>query len=132
MAGRARLRLAAADGLNNVQMAHHLGVAVDTVRLWRQRWPGWQAVTREALSVDARFTAAPRPGRPAQITAAPHCQMSARACEAPRTTGRPISQWTRREIAAAILPPGMVPLQSPTSVRSSAPLPPWRRQTSRW
>jgi putative transposase len=51
---RARIALAAAAGLNNVPMAHHLGVDVATVRLWRQRWLRLQAVTREALSVEER------------------------------------------------------------------------------
>jgi putative transposase len=51
---RARLTLAAADGLHNVQIAHHLGVDVDPGRLWRQRWLSLQAVTLEDLSVEAR------------------------------------------------------------------------------
>jgi putative transposase len=51
---RARIALAAAAGLNNVQIAHHLGVDVDTVRLWRQRWLSLQAVTLEDLRVEER------------------------------------------------------------------------------
>ena len=86
---------------------------VDTIRLWRQRWLGSQAVTLEDLSVDERFTDAPRPGRPAQITAEPHCQMIALACEAPSTTGLPISQGTSRESAAAIIQRGIVAHISP-------------------
>jgi hypothetical protein len=54
MALRARITLAAADGVNNVQMAHHLGVEVEPVRLWRQRWLSLQAVTLEDLSGEAR------------------------------------------------------------------------------
>ena len=110
---RARVTLAAADGLNNAQIAHQLAVDVDTVRLWRQRWLGLQAVTRDDLSVEERLTDAPRPGRPAQITAEQHCQIVALACEAPSTTGRPISQWTSREIAEEITQRGIVAHISP-------------------
>jgi putative transposase len=110
---RARITLAAADGLNNVQIAHQLGVDVDTVRLWRQRWLGLQAIALEDLSVEERLTDAPRPGRPAQLTAEQHCQIIALACEAPHTTGRPISQWTSREIAEEIIQRGIVARISP-------------------
>ena len=51
---RAQITLAAADGLNNAQIAHQLAVDVDTVRLWRQRWLGLQAIAREDLSVEER------------------------------------------------------------------------------
>jgi transposase len=110
---RARVTLAAADGLNNAQIARQLGVDVDTVRLWRQRWLGFQAVTLEDLSVEERLTDAPRPGRPAQMTAEQVCQVIALACEAPSTSGRPISQWTSREIADEIVMRGIVAQISP-------------------
>ena len=35
---RARIVLAAADGLNNTQIGRQLGVDADTVRQWRTRW----------------------------------------------------------------------------------------------
>lgn len=110
---RARITLAAADGLNNAQIARPLGVDVDTVRLWRQRWLGFQAVTLEDLSVEERLTDAPRPGRPAQMTAEQVCQVIALACEAPSTSGHPISQWTSREIADEIVMRGIVAQISP-------------------
>lgn len=44
---RARLILAAATGANNSQVAQEMGVDIDTVRLWRGRWLGLQAVTLE-------------------------------------------------------------------------------------
>jgi transposase len=110
---RARVTLAAADGLNNAQIARQLGVDVDTVRLWRQRWLGFQAVTLEDLSVEERLTDAPRPGRPAQMTAEQVCQVIALACAAPSTSGRPISQWTSREIADEIVMRGIVAQISP-------------------
>jgi putative transposase len=35
---RARIVLAAADGANNGQIARRLGVSLDMVRRWRERW----------------------------------------------------------------------------------------------
>ena len=63
--------------------------------------------------MEERLTDAPRPGRPAQLTAAQVCQVIALACEAPSTSGRPISQWTSREIAAEIVTRGIVAQISP-------------------
>jgi putative transposase len=66
---RARIVLAAAQGLNNTQIARRLGVDADTVRLWRMRWLGLQAARLEDLSVAERLSDAPKPGAPARITA---------------------------------------------------------------
>ena len=110
---RARISLAAADGFNNAQIARQLGIEVDTVRLWRQRWLGFQAVSLEDLRLADRLTDVPRPGRPARITAEQVCQVIALACEAPTISGRPISQWTSREIAEEIVTRGIVAHISP-------------------
>jgi putative transposase len=99
---RARIILAAAAGANNSRIAHQESVTVDTVRLWRTRWLGLQAVALADLSVEERLTDAPRPGKPVRITDQQVCQIVALACEAPAQTGRPISQWSAREIAAEI------------------------------
>jgi hypothetical protein len=42
---------------------------------------------------------APRPGGPATFTPEQLCQIMAVACEPPGDSGRPISQWTPRELA---------------------------------
>jgi putative transposase len=106
---RARIILLAADGLNNSQIARTLGLEADTVRLWRQRWQTGQAVALTDRSVAERLTDAPRSGCPARITPEQVCRIVALACEAPSATGRPISQWTGREIAAEIVSRGIVP-----------------------
>src|SRR5215208_3224707 len=85
LALRARIVLAAADGLNNGQIVRQLGVSRDMVRLWRGRWLGLAAVPFEELSAEAV------------------CQIVALACEAPAESGRPISQWSSREIADEVL-----------------------------
>jgi putative transposase len=110
---RARIVLAAAEGLSNCQIARELGVALETVRLWRQRWLGFAGVALADLSVADRLADAPRAGRPARITAEQYCQMVALACAAPSASGRPISRWTGRELAAELVARGIVEAISP-------------------
>jgi putative transposase len=103
--------LGAAEGKRNAEIARELGVSVDTVRSWRMRWIGLQAVSREELSVSERLTDIPRPGRPSEITAEQICQIVAMACEQPRE--RPISHWTGREIADEVKRRGILKEISP-------------------
>ena len=110
---RARIILAAADGLNNMQIADELGVNVNTVSLWRNRWLGLAAASLGDLSIQERLVDAPRPGAPGRITSEPRRVGVALACEAPSQSERPISQWTGREIAAEIVKRGIVERISP-------------------
>ncbi len=110
---RARIILAAADGRNNCQSARDLGVDVETARLWRGRWLGLQPAALAALSVAERLADAPRAGRAPQLTAEQQCRIVARACEAPSQSGRPISQWSQREIADEVVQRGLVDAISP-------------------
>lgn len=111
LAKRARIVLAAAEGKSNAQIARELSISVDTVRLWRGRWIGLQAVPLSELSIQERFEDIPRPGRPSEITAEQICQMVAMACEQPKE--RPISHWTGREIADEVMRRGIVSTISP-------------------
>jgi len=113
LAMRAQIILAAAEGHNNAQIARRVGVDVDTVRLWRQRWLSFQGSRLEDVSVAARLADAPRPGHPTRITAEQVCRIVALACEAPSGAGRPISQWTSRELAEEIRTRGIVEQISP-------------------
>jgi putative transposase len=110
---RARIVLAAAHGSSNVQIARELGVNVDTVRLWRDRWAGLQGIDLETLSLAERLQDAPRPGVKPKFTAEHRCQMAALGCETPAKAGRPISQWTGREIADEMIARGIVEQISP-------------------
>ena len=105
---RARIVLLAAAGYNNAQVARQLSVSVDMVRLWRERWQILQPVSLEDLPVADRLSDAPRPGKPRRISAEQVCQIVGLACEAPERSGRPISQWTAREIADEIKGRGIV------------------------
>jgi putative transposase len=110
---RARIVVAAAQGRTNAQIAHDLAINVDTARLWRDRWVGLQGIDLQTLSVAERLQDAPRAGAPPKITPEQRCQIAALACEAPMKSGRPISQWTGREIADELKTRGVVEQISP-------------------
>jgi putative transposase len=115
---RARIILAAAQGASNAQIARDLSINVDTVRLWRDRWANGQETDQERcveelVGLALRLQDAPRPGAVPKFTAEQRAQMAALACEAPAKTGRPISQWTGREIADELKARGVVTQISP-------------------
>ncbi len=105
---RGRIILAADEGKNNSQIARELGVSLDMVRLWRERWILLEGIKLEDLSVEERLEDLPRSGSPAEITADQRCQIEKLACEKPEASGRPITHWTNREIADEIKKRGIV------------------------
>ena len=107
-AQRARIILRAAEGKNHAEIAQELKVSVDMADLWRRRWVALEGLTVEDLSIEERLEDLPRPGTPARITADQVCQIEQMVCQAPEKAGRPISQWTAREIAEAIMQQGIV------------------------
>jgi putative transposase len=110
---RARIILLAAAGKNHTQIAREVGVSVDMARLWRQRWQSFAGIALDELSVRERLEDGPRPGKPTTIGAEQVCQIVALACVAPEKSGRPISQWTGREIADELIQRGIVATISP-------------------
>jgi len=110
---RGRIILLADDGLNNGQISRELKISIDMARLWRTRWLELEPIPLRDLSIEERLEDLPRPGAPCQITADQVCQIVALACEAPEKSGRPISQWTSREIADEIIERGIVTHISP-------------------
>ena len=109
MAQRARMILLAAVGKSNSEIGRELKVE----RLTVKRWVLLEAIPLDELSVEERLEDLPRPGAPARITAEQRCQMEALACEAPEQYGRPISQWSAREIAAEVVARQIVETISP-------------------
>jgi hypothetical protein len=83
---RARIVLAAADGMANAAIARRLGVCIDTVRKWRARF----CAQRLAGLVDR-----PRPGR--QRTFAKTAEAEVKACTR-RAVGQAVSsaRWIGR------------------------------------
>lgn len=112
-AQRARIILKAAEGKNNAEIARELQQSIDMVRLWRRRWNDLAPLALEDLSVAERLEDLPRPGAPPRLTADQLCQIEQLACEGPEKAGRPISQWTNREIADEIVARGIVNSLSP-------------------
>lgn len=110
---RARIVLAASQGLNNAQIARELHLTPDTARLWRARWLLLQPIPLADLTVAERLQDRYRSGKPSQITADQQCQIEALACEKPEASERPISQWTGREIADEIMKRGIITTISP-------------------
>jgi transposase len=113
LAVRARVVLLAADGLSTSAVARALELDVGTARQWRARWGQYRDVPLDEVSVAARLADAPKPGAPARLTPEQVCQIVALACELPATTGRPISQWTGRELAAEVVRRGITDRLSP-------------------
>lgn len=107
-AQRARIILQAAEGKNNADIARDLNQSIDMVRLWRCRWHELEPLAWDDLSTEERLDDLPRPGAPARFSADQLCQIEQLACEAPEKTGRPISQWTGREIADELVARGIV------------------------
>jgi putative transposase len=105
---RARILLLAEQRRSNADIARELGINVDTARLWRDRWVGLQGVDLETLRIEERLEDVPRPGKPSKITEEQRCKIAALAIDAPLNSGRPISQWTEREIADEVMKQGIV------------------------
>ena len=100
---RARIVLLAGQGQTNSAIARRLDVNTKTVQCWRNRWLKGQEISLDDLSTEERLQDMPRSGSPPRITADQRCKIEALACEIPENSGRPISQWTAREIAEEVM-----------------------------
>lgn len=96
---RARIILAAGQGRSTGAITRELKVSINTAQRWRNRFAKAQTISYADLSIEERLQDGPRPGAPSRITTDQRCQIEAMACEKPEKSGRPISQWTAREIA---------------------------------
>lgn len=113
IAKRAQIILEAAAGKDARTISRIVGVARKTVNNWRRRWLGLAPLPLEEISVRERLEDLPRPGAPPTFTADQRCQLEALACAAPEQSGRPISQWTGREIADELIKQNIVETISP-------------------
>ncbi len=113
IAKRAKIIRLAAIGQDNPTISRQVGVNRNTVRLWRQRWLMLAPIPLDELSIKERLEDLQRPGAPPKITADQRCQLEALACETPEESGRPISQWTGREIADEMIKRNIVDTISP-------------------
>lgn len=100
---RGRIIMAAGEGQTNSEIARNMAISINTAQRWRNRWAKAQAISYNDLSIEDRLQDRARPGAPSRITADQRCQIEALACEKPEKSGRPISQWTAREIADELM-----------------------------
>ena len=100
---RARILLLAWKGYDNSKIVRELEISRNTVRKWR-----WIASDGKGESVEERLQDAPRSGAPSTFTAEELTHLFAIACEPPEDSGRPISQWTSRELADEMQKRGIV------------------------
>lgn len=110
---RVRIILLAFGGLLNSGIAAEVGLKKSQVGLWRRRWrESFEALTliecQESAAeleraVSVVLSDAPRSGAPATFSANEVTLILALACEPPGKSGRPIEQWTYRELADEIM-----------------------------
>jgi putative transposase len=105
---RSRIIQLAGTGMNNEQISRELGVRVNTVRLWRDRWVELQSVPLEEVGAAERLSDAPRSGSPGKFSAEQVAQIIAIACETPEANGYPVSHWTPKEIVMEAVKRGVV------------------------
>jgi transposase len=105
---RARIILAAHDGLPNAAIARTLRVSVDTVRKWRHRFHD------EGIAAlkDRR-----RSGRPRIFPAVVVAEVKALACALPAEKNVPLSRWSHFELAREAITRGIVDTVSAATVR---------------
>jgi len=113
MAKRAQIILELSAGKDTKTISLEVGVSRKTVFNWKKRWLCLEAIPPEELTGQERLEDLPRPGTPAEITADQRCQLEALACESPEKSGRPISEWTGREIADEMVKRNIVETISP-------------------
>jgi transposase len=120
---RARIILAAAEGVSNARIAVGLGLHVDTVRKWRRRF----CQHRLAGLADL-----PRKGRPRIFSAVQVAQVKALACELPAESGIPLAKWSCPDLADAAAQRGVVASVSASTVRrwlAADAIKPWQHRS---
>ena len=90
LALRSRIVLAAAEGPNNTEIAEQLGIAVSSVRKWRNRFAEHR--------LDG-LTDEPRPGQPRKITDAKVEEVIVKTLE---TTPKDATHWSTRSMAREV------------------------------
>jgi len=102
--GAARIILLAADGVSVSETARRLCIWRKTASMWRKRWREADA----AASTAERLSDAPRCGAPGKFTPEQVCAIIALACEEPKDSDLPISQWSQSEVARQAVKRGIV------------------------
>jgi putative transposase len=117
-------------GSANTKVAKSLGVTQEQAKRWRLRWisygEAFSAIETKGGDHFSRdmerkirecLADAPRSGAPFIFTAEQYCQIIAIGLEDPEASGRPVSEWTPREIADEAAKRGIVSRISKSQVR---------------
>jgi transposase len=122
---RARIVLLAFEGYTNEEIAQKVQLVRMQVGRWRQRWrDAWDDLTllecsdsrRLRAAIQEVFRDAPRAGCKGKFTAEQVVEILAVACEPPEKSGRPITQWTHKELRDEVVERGIVPAISTVQV----------------
>lgn len=123
---RAAIVLSAFEKRSNPEIATAVGLSRRQVSTWRRRWAdAWDRLIRIECSeshaalrraVEQVLRDEPRPGGPGKFTPEQVVRILAVACEPPAKSGRPITQWTDRELADEVVRRGIVASISPSQV----------------
>ncbi len=101
---RAKIILAAEQGLSIRASALQLSCNRGTVTLWRKHW----VERSDDMSTMERLQEAPRPGAPPKFKAEQVCQIMALACEKPENHGYILSHWSQNALAKAAMDKNIV------------------------
>jgi transposase len=117
---RAQIILKAAAGDNHKKISQDLNLCEETVGLWRRRWiEGYADLLTNSnpkklsQAIQAILSDKPRPRTPLTYTAEQVCQIIALACETPP---KPLTHWTREDLAREAAVRGIVEQISPSTI----------------
>ncbi len=123
---RAKIILRAAEGESVSQIAREMVTTRNRVREWRKRWrqveERRQRVEKDGEDKEQRkvieetLSDAARSGRPPEFTAEEVVQIIAVSCESPEESGRPVTNWTPKELADEVIKRDIVESISPRQV----------------
>lgn len=121
---RARMIIAADDGLSGTDIAAQMGFDEQRPQRWRRRWALASPAIEEAegagasdgdlqMRIEEALKDAPRSGAPPKFSAETVAQLISLACEPPAESGLPITHWTPDELAKEAIKRGIVESISP-------------------
>jgi putative transposase len=127
---RSRMILEMNKGCANTKVASNLGFTQEQAKRWRLRWISYEAAFLAIEGAGGENMAwhmekkireclgdAARSGAPYVFSSEQYCQIVAIALEPPGASGRPVSEWTPREIADEAVKRGIVDSISKSQVR---------------
>lgn len=121
---RCRIIIMSADGVRNKEQGRILGVNPQRVRRWRKRWAESSDLLVEAEGKEASnkdfamlllsvLNDKSGRGRKPSFTAEQVSRLIGLACESPEDSGRPVTHWTPKELAAEAIERGIFETISP-------------------